>query len=326
MKSRERTDVVLLQLGGPDALGSVEPFLFNLFCDPDIIDLPLAFLFRRRLARLISGRRAPKVQELYRRIGGRSPILRLTRRQAAALERELAPTLGSKVHVAMRYWHPLTEEAVDGVVHEGVRKVVLLPLYPHYSKTTTGSSVNEWQRVLRARNVGGIEERVVREYPDHPLYIRALASNISRALQRVPAADRGRVHLVFSAHGTPVKLVKAGDPYRDHIVRTYEAVTAAGNWGLPHHLCFQSKVGPEKWLEPSLDQTIDRLAAANVSHMLVVPIAFVSDHIETLSEINIEGKHRAKALGVRWFDMSPAINTHPDFIRCLADLVRKAAA
>ena len=326
MTGRGRTDVVLLQLGGPDRLAGVEPFLYNLFCDPDIIDLPLAFLFRKPLARLIASRRAPKVQELYRRIGGRSPILRLTLRQAAALERELAPTLGSRVHIAMRYWHPFTAETVDTLVREGAGRVVLLPLYPHYSRTTTGSSVNEWHRVLAEKGIRDISTAVVREYPDHPLYVRALVEGIGTALRRVPAADRAKVHLVFSAHGTPVKLVEAGDPYRQHIVRTYEAVTAEGKWGLPHHLCFQSKVGPEKWLEPSLDQTIDRLGAEKVSHMIVVPIAFVSDHLETLSEINIEGKERAKHLGVRHYDMSPAINTNPHFIRCLAELVRKAAA
>ena len=153
--------VVLLQLGGPDAPGSVEGFLYNLFCDPDIIDLPLAFLFRRRLAAFIARRRAPRVRKFYERIGGRSPILKLTRRQASALERALRPDMDARVVIAMRYWHPMTEEAVDALVASGVERVVLLPLYPHYSKTTTGSSVREWERVLRAKGIRSFAVRTV---------------------------------------------------------------------------------------------------------------------------------------------------------------------
>lgn len=313
--------VVLLQLGGPRTLDHVEPFLTNLFSDPDIIDLPLAFLFRKPLARFIARKRAPKVQEYYRRIGGGSPILRLTERQAAALEARLRPDVPARVYVAMRYWHPFTEEIVERLGRDGIRRVILLPLYPHFSKTTTGSSVNEWNRVLRRRGAADFEVDVVEEYCESPSYIAALVQNIARALNRVPAPDRGKVHLVFSAHGTPVKLVEAGDPYRDQIVRTYEAVTRTGAFGLPHHLCYQSKVGPERWLEPSLEDTIRRLAGEGVSHVLVIPIAFVSDHSETLWEINIQVREEAHALGIRYYDMMPALHTNPLFIRALAECV-----
>ena len=324
--SRNRVGVVLLQLGGPDSLESVEGFLFNLFCDPEIIDLPFAFLFRKPLAGFIARRRAVKVQEYYKRIGGKSPILKLTRRQAAALERELAPSMDARVHIAMRYWHPLTEEIVDALEREQIQRLVLLPLYPHFSKTTTGSSVNEWRRVTGRRAQGLPGPEVIHDYPDHPDYIRAIVQNIGIALNRVPAADRGKVHLVFSAHGTPVKLVRAGDPYKAQIERTYEAVVQSGSFGLPHTLCFQSKVGPERWLEPSLDQTLDRLAGEGITHVLVIPIAFVSDHSETLWEINIEARHRARELGIQYFDMSPALHTNKFFIQSLADLVRKAVS
>jgi len=324
--SPDRIGVVLLQLGGPDRLESVEGFLFNLFSDPDIIDLPMAFLVRRPLARFIARRRSVKVQEYYKRIGGKSPILKLTRRQAAALERALAPRLDVRVFIAMRYWHPLTEEVVAVLEREQIRRVVLLPLYPHYSKTTTGSSMNEWTRVTRRIAPGLPPPVLVHDYPDHPDYIRAIIQQITIALKRVPREDRTRVHLVFSAHGTPVKLVRAGDPYKAHIERTYEAVVHAGGFGLPHTLCFQSKVGPERWLEPSLDQTLERLAGEGVTHMIVIPIAFVSDHSETLWEINLEARHRAHALGIRHFDMSPALHTNPSFIRALADLVERAVA
>jgi ferrochelatase len=165
----------------------------------------------------------------------------------------------------------------------------------------------------------------VEEYAQHPDYIAAIVHNIGIALRRVPPADRSRVHLVFSAHGTPVKLVKRGDPYQRHIVQTYEAVLAKGNFGLRHTLCYQSKVGPEKWLEPSLDDTIHRLAAEGETHMLVIPIAFVSDHIETLHEINIETKAEARELGIMYYDMMPALNTNRMFIGALADLVRREA-
>jgi protoporphyrin/coproporphyrin ferrochelatase len=317
----EKTGVVLLQLGGPDSLASVEPFLYNLFCDPDIIDLPLAFLFRRRLARMISSKRAPHVQEFYGKIGRRSPILKLTMRQARALECELGTRLNARVFVAMRYWHPFTEEVVEQIQGEKISRIVLLPLYPHYSKTTTGSSVNEWNRVAARMGLQVPETIIVQEYCEHPLYIQALIRNIRIALARVPASDRSKVHLVFSAHGTPMKLVRSGDPYQPQIERTYNAVIREGNFGLPHHLCYQSKVGPQKWLEPSLVQTVAALGKDRVSHVIVVPIAFVSDHSETLWEINMLVKQEAQQMGIRYYDMSPALNTNPLFVRALADLV-----
>jgi ferrochelatase len=315
-----RTAIVLLQLGGPDSLDAVEPFLYNLFCDPDIIDLPLAFLFRKTLAHKISRSRAPKVQEYYKYMGGKSPILRLTRRQAVALEKSLRGRCDARVVIAMRYWHPLTEEAARALQQEKIEQVVLLPLFPQFSRSTTGSSVNEWQRVC-ARLGYSPRIRLVEEYCDHPSYVASIVRNIWIALRRVRPEDRGKVHLVFSAHGTPMKLVRAGDPYQSQIIRTYNAVLQAGQFGLPHDLCYQSKVGPQKWLEPSLVDTIERLAAEHATHLLVIPIAFVSDHSETLWEINHEVRLRAKAQGVRHYDMSPAINASPLFIEALADVV-----
>jgi protoporphyrin/coproporphyrin ferrochelatase len=319
-----KTGVVLLQLGGPDALESVEPFLYNIFVDPDIIDLPLAFLFRKPLARTISSRRAPKVRDIYRRIGGKSPILRLTLRQAKALERVLTPQLDCRVVIAMRYWNPLTREAIDQLIKEHVSEIVLLPLYPQYSIASTGSSVNEWHRVVRGTALRDVPVRVVEEYCDHPKYISALARNIRIALRRVPARDIPRVHLLFSAHGTPMKLVNAGDPYRAQIERTYAAAVKEVGFSGNHSLCFQSKVGPQKWLEPSLTATIEELARKGTTHVVVVPVAFVSDHSETLFEINMEARHQAKALGIKYFDMSPALHTNPLYIQALADCVRQA--
>ncbi|MEW5799675.1 MAG: ferrochelatase [Bacteroidota bacterium] len=320
----EKIAVVLFQLGGPDTLEAVEPFLYNLFCDPDIIDIPGAFLFRSRLARIISTRRAPKVQELYKRIGNRSPILKQTQLQANRLQEMLQRKgLNADIHIAMRYWHPLTEVAVKNIIASKPDRIILLPLYPQYCKATTGSSVNEWNRVTKKLHMPNIPTTLIEHYYDHPLYIEALVKRIRCALQRVPKEEYFNVHLIFSAHGTPMKLVRNGDPYSHHIRKTYELVLEQGRFGLPHTLCFQSKVGPQRWLKPSLVETIDRLGREGATHLLVVPIAFVTDHIETLSEINIEARDEALKLGVKYYDMMPALLTEESFIACLADLVEK---
>ncbi|MFA5832198.1 MAG: ferrochelatase [Bacteroidota bacterium] len=324
---KEKIAVVLLQLGGPDSLESVEPFLYNLFCDPDIIDIPGAFLFRKSLARLISSRRAPKVQELYKRIGKRSPIFKQTTLQAKSLLGSLREKgYNVDVHIAMRYWHPLTAEIVKNVMASKPDRIVLLPLYPHYCKATTGSSVNEWKRAVKELKLPSIPTTLVDHYYDHPLYIDAIVKRIRCALNRVPNNERSKVQIVFSAHGTPMKLVRDGDPYSHHIRKTYELVVERGQFGLPHMLCFQSKVGPQKWLTPSLTGTIERLGHEGATHLLVVPIAFVTDHIETLSEINIEARDEAMKLGVKYYDMMPALLTDELFIGCLSDLVEKKLA
>ena len=322
MAATSKKAVVLLQLGGPDGPDAVQPFLYNLFCDPEIIDLPGAFLFRRGLARLISNRRAPRVIGLYEKIGGRSPILEQTEIQAGALRKALnAGGDEFEVVIAMRYWHPFTEEAVRRLVDLGVEEVILLPLYPHFSRTTTGSSFREWDRVTR-RLAPTLTVRRVESYFDHPLYIEAIGDRIAESLARVPEGDRDRVHVVFSAHGTPLKLAREGDPYSTHIRKTCELVVSRGSIARRHHLCFQSKVGPQRWLGPSLRGMLAMLARDGVSHVIVNPIAFVSDHIETLSEINIEAREEAHRLGITSFAMTAALLDHPKFIACLADCVR----
>lgn len=324
MNQKEKIAIVLLQLGGPDNLESVEPFLYNLFCDPDIIDIPGAFLFRKKLARIISTRRAPKVQELYKQIGNRSPILKQTQLQANRLLEVLrGKGYDVDIHIAMRYWHPMTDVAVNNIIASKPDRIILLPLYPHYCRATTGSSVNEWNRVVKRLKMPAIPTTLIEHYYDHPMYIEAMVKRIQRALERVPNNERHKVQLVFSAHGTPMKLVREGDPYSHHIRRTYELVIERGQFGLAHTLCFQSKVGPQKWLRPSLVETIERLGHEGKTHLLVIPIAFVTDHIETLSEINIEARAEAMKLGVKYYDMMPALLTEESFISCLSDLVEK---
>jgi len=324
LTDQKNTAVVLLQLGGPDNLDAVEPFLYNLFCDPDIIDIPGAFLFRRPLARLISSLRAPKVKELYKSIGSKSPILEQTTLQADALKKYFRDKqIDLPVYVAMRYWHPMTDIVVEHLIRDGIRKVVLVPLYPHYSRATTGSSVNEWNRVLKQQGVEQqFEYSLVHSYPEHPLYVQALVERINETLERFSVDDLEKVHLVFSAHGTPIKLVKEGDPYSHQIRKTFEAVVKQGKYSQPSTLCFQSKVGPQKWLTPSLTGTVEQLAHEGITHMLVIPIAFVSEHIETLSEINIEARNEALKFGVKVFEMMPALLDHPKFIECLAELTQ----
>jgi protoporphyrin/coproporphyrin ferrochelatase len=319
MDGQKKVGVVLFQLGGPEQLDAVEPFLYNLFCDPDIINFPMAWLARKPLAKWIAVRRGKVVAEHYAVIGGGSPIRRLTERQAAALAEALRPHLSAQVVVAMRYWHPLTSEALAHLNGAALDEFVLLPLYPHYSVATTGSSLKEWRRLYRS---AGIPVRLIEHFFDHPDYIGAIAERIQSSLAKLERPEQ--VHLVFSAHSLPISLVERGDPYPQQIEATVRLVREAGGWPNPHVLCYQSRVGRQRWLEPSLTETIGRLAEQGVKRMLVIPISFVTEHIETLHEINIEARDGAAALGVKEFSMMPALNDSPRFIRALADLVLRA--
>lgn len=315
----------MLNLGGPDSPEAVEPFLFNLFSDPDIIDFPFSFLFRKRLAKIISSRRAPGVVEQYNEIGGKSPIRELTQLQAELLETELIRGgLDAKVYVAMRYWHPFTSDALDAIERDGVDRVILLPLYPHYSKATTLSSVKEWDRHVDLRG-GSVASTLIESYYDHAPYIDALVERVSEGLDRFPEERRDQVNILFSAHGTPMKLVRQGDPYSRHIARTVASIVERGEFRQQHHLCYQSKVGPLKWLEPSTPDTIHKLAAEGVEDMLLVPVAFASDHLETLFELGIEYRRQAREAGVRQYEVTEGLNGSPKFIQALAELVFEKA-
>lgn len=322
----EKIGVVLLNLGGPDSLEAVEPFLYNLFVDPDIINFPGSFLFREWLAKLISSKRHPRIQEQYKQIGGKSPLKEYTLGQAKLLEEKLNERFPAKVYAAMRYWHPFTEETLDELEKEGITKVILLPLYPQYSKATTVSSVKEWKKQLEKRgNPNKIEWSLIESYYDYPPYIDAFVERVNEGLQKFPAEKRADVHLLFSAHGTPMKLVKEGDPYSDHIRKTVELVMKQGAFKQNHSLCWQSKVGPQKWLTPSTPDMIEEQAAKGEKLMLAIPIAFASDHLETLFEVGIEFKHLAKEAGVEQFEVTEGLNYSPKFIDALAQLVFQKA-
>ena len=317
----EKIGVVLLNLGGPDSIEAVEPFLFNLFSDPDIIDFPFSFLFRKRLAKIISTRRSPGVIKQYEEIGGKSPIRQLTEQQAGLLEEELNRRgIDAKVYVAMRYWKPSTEEVLDALERVGISRVVLLPLYPQYSKATTLSSMKEWEKQVAIRGAK-LNGELIESYFDFPPYIDAFVERVEQGLQRFPEEIRDNVNILFSAHGTPMKLVRQGDPYSQHIAKTIELIMARGGFAQTHHLCYQSKVGPLKWLEPSTPDTIHKLAGEGVKDMLLVPVAFASDHLETLFELGIEYRRQAKEAGVRQYEVTEGLNDSPKFIDALAQLV-----
>ena len=315
--------MVLFQLGGPDSPEAVEPFLYNLFCDPDIINFMGAWFARRPLAWWIARRRAQVVRDHYNAIGGQSPIRALTERQARKLESTLADEFNIRCWVAMRYWRPFTKDAASAVQTAELDHLILLPLYPQYSFATTLSSLKEWQRVYRPVR-GAPQARIIEEFHTHPQYIQALADRVATTLTHFD--EPNRPHLVFSAHGLPMSLIERGDPYQRHVQETVAAVLTCGGWPNAHTLCYQSRVGRQKWLEPSLHQTIERLAHAGEKQIVVVPVSFVTEHIETLHEINIETREEAIAAGVEQFEMVPSVGDSPRFISALADLVRTAVA
>ena len=253
--------VVLFQLGGPDSPQSIEPFLYNLFCDPDIIDFPFARIARQPLAKLISATRARQVQHHYAEIGGKSPILENTMRQAAALEAALRADCDARVVVAMRYWHPFTEEAIHLLERHRPDDVVLLPLYPQYSKTTTGSSLKEWRRRFHP-NGWAPRVRAIEEFHQDDAYLDAVVDAVNGTVAGME--DLSDADFVFSAHSLPVAVVERGDPYQRQIERTAELVWQRGAWRGRKHLCYQSKVGAAKWLRPSMHETVATKSAPDL--------------------------------------------------------------
>lgn len=320
----ERVAVVLFNLGGPDGPGAIAPFLRNLFRDPAILRVP--FFLRLPLARIIAGRRVNPAREIYARLGGRSPLLDLTQAQARALEAAL-PDIEARCFIAMRYWHPFSDEAARAVKAFAPDRVLLLPLYPQFSTTTTGSSLSAW-REASARAGLIAEVTTLCCYPDHAGYVAAAAAQLRVAWEEAQAAlGATPLRLLFSAHGLPEAIVEAGDPYVWQIARTAAAILKA--WGeeapLDWTICYQSRATPQKWLEPSTEAEIVRAAREKVG-VVVMPIAFVSDHSETLVELDIEYRELAKRIGAPGYFRVPAQNDDPGFIVALADIVRRMLA
>jgi len=313
------TAIVLFNLGGPDSLETVEPFLFNLFSDPDIFKFPLGFITQKWFARMISHRRAPHASVGYRAIGGKSPLLEFTNAQAEALRQALADEGNYEVFVCMRYWHPMADAVVTALKEKEIDNVILLPLYPQYSLTTTGSSYNDFQRACR-RHGYQPKSTYIKQWYQKATYHQAIADAIQKEAKKLPATSPENIELLFSAHGLPQKIIDQGDPYEKHIRATFEAVSKILGW--PHTtLCYQSRVGPLTWLQPYTRNTIVEKAKQGAKQMLVYPIAFVSDHIETLYELGVEYAELASTNGVEAYRVVPALNNDPGLIETLKDLV-----
>jgi ferrochelatase len=309
--------VLLLNLGGPATLADIRPFLVNLFSDRDIIRLPGGGLLQRPLARLIAWRRAPKVAPHYAAIGGGSPILSFTLAQARALESRC----GCRCLVGMRYSAPTIEGALRGAAESEPEEVIALPLFPHYSRATTGSVFRELERAWVRLGLS-LKVRRVESYPDHPGYLAALAETIQEALESFTPQERPKVRLIFSAHSLPASFIGEGDPYVSHLERTIrglERLTELPPW----ELAFQSRSGPVRWLEPATGLTLGRLLADGFRHLVMVPISFVSDHLETLYEMDMLYAGQARAAGAKLV-RSAALNERPKFIAALAELVEAA--
>ena len=320
-----RLAVVLFNLGGPDSLQAVQPFLFNLFRDPAIIRVPQPL--RWIIAKLISHKRVPKAMEIYKALGGYSPLLQETKNQAAALEDLLARESEAKVFIAMRYWPPMAQETAREVAAFDPDEIILLPLYPQYSTTTSASSLKDWGRAASAAEIT-TPTRAVCCYPTAPGLVEA---HLGRILEKIENRENKKLpRLLFSAHGLPENIVRAGDPYAWQVEATVAATVQALKdhlkiESLDHTICYQSRVGPMKWLEPSIEQEISR-AADQGRTLLVVPISFVSEHSETLYELDIKYAKLAAEKGVPSYDRVEALGCQETFIKALAALVRATAA
>ncbi|MEE8329300.1 MAG: ferrochelatase [Thermodesulfovibrionia bacterium] len=347
-KDKETIGVVLLNLGGPDSLCAVKPFLFNLFSDREIIKLGPPFL-QKPLAWLISNLRSKKTEKMYGLIGGKSPILDITKAQADALEkalnREPPPPIRSKtrrgeervrervsgvkfkVYIGMRYWHPYIVDTVERIQNDRIQHLIVLSLYPHYSKTTTGSAVSEFKHAVARFTIQDLQPiiKYIEQWYDFPQYIDSLAELMGKGISEFKGND---FDVLYSAHSLPEAFIREGDPYLDHIKATILEINkrlSLGPYnitGLKWHLSFQSKTGTVKWLEPSTEEAIIKLSNEGCKNLFVMPISFVSDHIETLYEIDVLYKGIAEKHGIN-LKRCQALNTSEKFIAALKELVMK---
>ncbi len=319
-----RTGVLLLNLGGPEQLEDVRPFLFNLFADPEIIRLPFPWL-QKPLAWVISTSRASKSQENYKEIGGGSPLRRITEEQAAALK-EYLKKLGRdvKIYIGMRYWYPFTEEAVAQIKQDGIEELVILPLYPQFSISTSGSSFRLLEKLWQSDpSLQKIKYTLIPSWYSSPGYVRAMADLIVQTIDQLPNPETA--HIFFSAHGVPVSYVEeAGDPYQREMEHCVDLIMKAVNRPNDFTLAYQSRVGPVEWLQPYTEDAIEELAEKGIEDLVVVPISFVSEHIETLQEIDIEYRELAEESGIKGFHRVPALNTYPAFIEDMGNMVVKS--
>jgi len=314
------TALVLLNMGGPDSLDAVKPFLYNLFSDRELIQLPAGALLQKPFARLISHFRAKKVVENYRTIGGKSPLLEWTQKQAAGIAERLDNV---RPFVVMRYWHPFADEVLKEIKQAEIEQAVVLSMYPHYTGATTGSSINDFKRAA-AKIHPDLKYRLIEEWHAWPGYLDALANRVRDGLESFHELLRDEVQILFSAHALPQKFIDRGDPYQQQVETTAREVmerVGAYSW----KIAYQSRSGPVKWMEPGTEELIRQLADAGHQALLMVPISFVSDHIETLEEIDIQYRNLAADCGFLHFRRAPSLNDQADFLEAMAALVREQA-
>ena len=307
--------VILFNLGGPDKLENVEPFLFNLFNDPAIISIPS--ILRYPLAKLISKRRAPVAKNIYKEIGNKSPILELTRNQAKNLENNLLKKGDYKCFVVMRCWNPRASDVIKKVREYNPEEIILLPLYPQYSASTSGSSITEWNELCKKENYS-VKTKTICCYPTENNFIESHVNLIKKTLKTL---KNNNFKLLFSAHGLPVSKIKKGDPYQWHVEETVrEIMSQLKNYNLDYIISYQSRVGPMKWIGPATNVEIIKYSKEKKG-IVIVPVAFVSEHSETLVELDIEYKKLAEKNGCSFYKRVPALGIDESFIKGLSELV-----
>ncbi|MFH1007281.1 MAG: ferrochelatase [Candidatus Latescibacterota bacterium] len=316
-----KTAVLLSNMGGPDSLEAVEPYLTHIFLDPDIIDLPMPGMLRKRFARWLAHKRAPESTEIYRQIGGRTPLLEITKQQATLLENSLNAIKPDQfsVFVAMRYWHPFLEDVLREIVAQGITRLILVSLYPFYTRATTQYLAKLPESLTAAGAFAENHLQIVDRFSDHPAFLQAMAQQIKDALSAHP--NMGFNDLLFSAHSIPLRDIKKGDPYRDEIEAAVSALKPLLPEDLRLHLSYQSKIGPVKWLAPATPDKIGELAAQGVRNLLVYPLGFVADNSETIYEIAILYGNLARALGIEHFVCIEALNANALFIDGLKEII-----
>lgn len=313
---KKKIAVVLLNMGGPDSLEAIEPFLFNLFQDPDIFKIPFG---QKIFAKAISKLRTKKVVEQYKFIGGKSPQNEHTEKQRKLLQQSLrAINPNIDVLISMRYWKPITAETVKFVEDNNYDKIILLPLYPHFSSVTTGSSFNDWWKYFNGNKNKVIE---INNFFNQQKYLTAINKRIDEGLKLFSDISNNNINLLFSAHSVPKSLIKSGDPYQTQILESIHLIMGLRNHTEKHHISYQSKVGPVKWLEPSTKEKIIELGNNGVKNLLVIPISFVSDHIETQYELDIQYRKIAMENNIVNYQVTTGLNDSPEFISQLHDLV-----
>lgn len=326
----DRIGVIMMNMGGPGTLDEIQPFLYNLFMDPVLVDVPVPKAIRDGFCRFVSRKRARKVAEKYRQIGGGSPITRLTIEQAVALQERLnnrfAALSGAmfRTYVAMRYWQPTQEEAIRKMMKDGINKVVLLPLYPQYSRNTTGSALCYLKELENVGEMPACPSSLVGDFATHPLFVQAVSDRIDEALQRFPKPVRDKAHILFSANGALLgERAPRKDPYYDKIKATVDAVMALRleKEQRPFHIAFQNKVGFGEWQSPSTSARIEELSRRSVKALVVVPITCVTDHINTAYELDIDMRDEAQQAGIQHYEVTNGLNCHPLFIDALAESV-----